>query len=160
MSPVRSSMNCIDASWFCLSRMLSAASTERRFAAIQLAKYKPPDLDPDRLRVVERRLRVCFDELPCGEIIALCHLVEVWPTGTRLRQRDDWGDYTLDPDTNALTMTVTGGNFIPDDTDLQGTVEFRDDRSIVLRDMYLGAPEADGDPTDDGDAPTCGHVLE
>ena len=75
---------------------------------------------------------------------------------------DYWGDYVLDPETNELTMTVTGGNFIPDDTDLVGTVEFQDDGSIILRDMYLGTND-DGNLPADGEASpgvACGHILE
>ena len=68
---------------------------------------------------------------------------------------DYWGDYSLDPETNELTMTVTGGNFIPDDADLTGTVEFQADGSIVLRDIYLGTKEGETLL-----APACGHVLE
>ncbi len=76
---------------------------------------------------------------------------------------DYWGDYTLDPETNELTMNVTGGNFIPDDTDLQGTAEFQDDGSVLLRDIYLGTRNADTVPTDNADTPigpACGHILE
>ena len=68
---------------------------------------------------------------------------------------DYWGDYSLDSETNEFTMTVTGGNFIPDDADLAGTVEFQADGSVVLRDIYLG--------TRDGESSlpaACGHILE
>ncbi len=64
------------------------------------------------------------------------------------------GTYELDRDTNELTMTVTGGNFTPDDVDLTGTVEFAADGSIVLRDIYLGS--FGGEAT----AVACGHILE
>ncbi len=76
---------------------------------------------------------------------------------------DYMGDYQLNRDANELTMTVTGGNFIPDDVDLTGTVEFEDDGSIVLRDIYLGSFDSDSNSSENGgDAPTvaCGHILE
>ncbi len=68
---------------------------------------------------------------------------------------DYWGDYSLDSETGELTMTVTGGNFIPDDTDLTGTVEFQADGSVVLRDIYLGTKAGDTSL-----AAACGHILE
>ncbi len=76
---------------------------------------------------------------------------------------DYWGDYEFNRDTNELTMTVTGGNFIPDDVDLSGTVEFEDDGSIVLRDIYLGSFEDGstiGGNGTDGPTAACGHILE
>lgn len=76
---------------------------------------------------------------------------------------DYMGNYELNRNTNELTMTVTGGNFIPDDVDLSGTVEFEDDGSIVLRNIFLGS--FDGGSTlgeNGGDAPTvaCAHILD
>lgn len=72
---------------------------------------------------------------------------------------DYWGYYNLDPQTNELTMTVQGG-YMPDDADLTGTVEYQDDGSILLRDMYLGTSYL-VDEQDNGDMePVCGHVLE
>ena len=67
---------------------------------------------------------------------------------------DYWGDYSLDSETNELTMTVTGGNFIPADTDLTGTVEFQADGSVVLRDIYLGTKDGESSV-----AAACSHVL-
>ena len=52
-----------------------------------------------------------------------------------------------------------GGNFIPDDADLQGMVEIGADGSILLRDVYLGS-RALGDSDEPATADTCGHVLQ
>ncbi len=76
---------------------------------------------------------------------------------------DYMGDYELNRDTNELTLTVTGGNFTPDDVDLSGTVQFEADGSIILRDIYLGSFDrgsTSGGNGEDAPAVTCGHTLE
>ena len=119
----------------------------------------PPDAaDPFQDRWEERSSISCEDGSESDGVIAeiiFCQ-DQFTVTWTPFESYIDyWGDYSLDPETNELTMTVTGGNFIPDDTDLAGTVEFQDDGSIVLRDIYFG--------TRNGESPltaACGHVLE
>jgi len=66
---------------------------------------------------------------------------------------DYWGDYTFDPETSALSMTITGGNYVPDDFDGEGNVTFESGQ-VVLRDMWLGSPQ------NGGSGPACGHRFE
>ena len=119
---------------------------------------KPDAGDPFQGRWEERSSISCEDESETEGVIAeiiFCQgeFAVTWtPFETFI---DYWGDYSLDSATNELTMTVTGGNFIPDDTDLTGTVEFPADGSIILRDIYLGTKEGESAPE-----PACGHVLE
>ena len=127
---------------------------------------QPDANDPFQGRWSERSSISCDDgsESPgsIGEIIFCQGRFSV--TRTPFETFIDYmGDYQLNRDTNELTMTVTGGNFIPDDVDLSGTVEFEDDGTIVLRGIYLGSFD-DGSTSGEngGDAPTvaCGHILE
>ena len=120
--------------------------------------YQPDAGDPFQGRWTERSSIPCEDgSQPVGAIgeIIFCKGrfgVTYSPFETFVDYR---GDYSLDPETNALTMTVTGGNNIPDDLDLTGTVEFQEDGSIVLRDMFLGTEFAV-----ESSQPACGHILE
>lgn len=127
---------------------------------------QPNTNDPFEGRWSERSSLSCDDESESpgsiGEIIFCRGQFSV--TRTPFETFIDYmGDYELNRDTNELTMTVTGGNFIPDDVDLSGRVEFEADGSIVLRDIYLGSFD-DGSTSGEngGDAPTvaCGHILE
>ncbi len=65
--------------------------------------------------------------------------------------RDYWGTYEIDLETGDLLLMVTGGNIEPAGFDGTGTFEIREDGSLVLRDIWLGAP-ADGTSS-----PQCGH---
>lgn len=121
---------------------------------------QPDPNDPFQGRWSERSSISCDDESESQGRIAeviFCQ-GEFSVTRTPLETRTDYqGTYVLDPNTNALVMTVTNGNFIPDDVDLTGTVEFQTDGSIVLRDIYLGSFPEDADDQSDV---ACGHVLE
>jgi hypothetical protein len=52
--------------------------------------------------------------------------------------RDYWGDYSFDPATGALRMSVEGGNFVPPSLDLEGRAELVSGR-LVLTGMFLGS---------------------
>ena len=119
---------------------------------------QPDANDPFQGRWKERSAISCQDqsETPgsIAEIIFCQNSFSV--TRTPFESFTDYfGDYTLDPATGALTLTITGGNVIPADADLSGTVEFRSDGTIVLRDIFLGSFDGGSDPV-----VTCGHVLE
>ena len=66
---------------------------------------------------------------------------------------DYWGDYVHDLDTGALTMTPTGGNYVPDDVEGAGTVSFEANQ-IVMTDMWLGTSQNPVEPAG------CGHRFE
>jgi hypothetical protein len=67
---------------------------------------------------------------------------------------DYWGTWTYDESSGALSIAVTGGNYVPDDLDTDGTATLNEDGQLVLTDMWLGTPI-------DGSAPAaCGHVFE
>ncbi len=68
---------------------------------------------------------------------------------------DYWGTYQFDAATARLTMTITGGNYVPLSTDLEGTVESLPDGSLRLSDMYFGPS-----PGEASAVPTCGYVIE
>jgi hypothetical protein len=73
--------------------------------------------------------------------------------------RDYWGTYELDLEALRITMTITGGNAIPEAPDLVGRIEFADDGSVVLDDIYFGPPTGffvdEGQPPE----PVCGYVV-
>lgn len=54
--------------------------------------------------------------------------------------KDYWGSYRLDPATGALSMSVTGGNHVPEGLDLEGKAHFDASGKLVLEDMFLGQP--------------------
>lgn len=66
---------------------------------------------------------------------------------------DYWGDYTYDLMTGDLSITPTGGNYVPADVEgagkftLQGT-------DLVLEDMWLGSPQGAVAPAN------CGHRFQ
>ncbi|MCA9650723.1 MAG: hypothetical protein KC501_12485 [Myxococcales bacterium] len=66
---------------------------------------------------------------------------------------DYWGTFTHDPGTGALSLTVTGGNYVPPDVDGEGTATVMDGQ-LVLQDVWLGGAQAPVTP------PACGHVFE
>lgn len=51
--------------------------------------------------------------------------------------KDYWGSYAFDTATGALKLTVTGGNFVPPDLDLEGTARF-EGNVLVLDGFDLG----------------------
>lgn len=67
---------------------------------------------------------------------------------------DYWGRYTFDGTIGDLTLDIEGGNYVPDDTDVQGTYEIDAQGRLVLRKMWLGTP------SEGSAAPACGHVFE
>jgi hypothetical protein len=66
---------------------------------------------------------------------------------------DYWGTYDYDPSTDALVLSVTGGNFTPADVDGTGTATVQAG-ALTLSDVWLGTPQG-GTAT-----PACGHVFE
>lgn len=66
---------------------------------------------------------------------------------------DYWGTWTHDPDTNALELVVTGGNYVPKDLDPTGIATV-DDARLFLGEMWLGS-------SNDGPHPVmCGQTFE
>ncbi len=62
--------------------------------------------------------------------------------------KDYWGTYSFDPATEALRLTVVGGNSVPPGLDLEGTARLENGQ-IVLEGMFLGdlhrrVPPGDG----------------
>lgn len=66
---------------------------------------------------------------------------------------DYWGTFTYDEGTGALSMNVTGGNYVPPDVDGEGTATVAGGQ-LTLEDMWLGVPQEPVTP------PACGHVFE
>lgn len=66
---------------------------------------------------------------------------------------DYWSDYTYDLRTGDLTITPTGGNYVPDDVEGVGKFSLADDQ-LVLEDMWLGSPQTGMQPAN------CGHRFE
>lgn len=66
---------------------------------------------------------------------------------------DYWGTYTYDEATGALVLEVEGGNYVPDDLDLEGTASVVDGQ-LVLEDLWLGTAQQPVTPA------ACGHVFE
>ena len=71
------------------------------------------------------------------------------------RYVDYWGDYVHDPETGRMTLTVTGGNRVPDSgTRLSGTAELRsDDHRLIMDGFYFG------DGQSNGSGQTCRYVF-
>jgi len=65
--------------------------------------------------------------------------------------RDYWGGYRYDLEDGTLDLTIDGGNYVPEDVDGSGYLEFDDQERLVLRDLWLGTP--DGGTA----AALCGH---
>ena len=55
--------------------------------------------------------------------------------------RDYWGDYSIDKGKKALSMKIAGGNFVPQDFHGNGVYKILDDKTIELRNLYLGTKE-------------------
>jgi hypothetical protein len=55
--------------------------------------------------------------------------------------RDYWGDYSTDPTKNGLSMKIAGGNFVPQDFHGDGFYKVLDEKTIELRNLYLGTKE-------------------
>lgn len=55
--------------------------------------------------------------------------------------RDYWGTYVYDAATHRLTLTVTGGNRIPAQLDLEGDARLLPDGSLELSGLWLGQSE-------------------
>lgn len=69
---------------------------------------------------------------------------------------DYWGDYSYDEDTKEFSMTVGGGNYVPDDIDNEGTLEISDDGStFIFEDFFFGTSDSSDDNT-----VYCGHEFE
>ncbi|HEV2082581.1 MAG TPA: hypothetical protein VGR32_09025 [Brevundimonas sp.] len=51
---------------------------------------------------------------------------------------DYWGSIAFDPGTGAVTLTPTGGNFVPPLLDVEGTARLDGDRRLILEGVYLG----------------------
>lgn len=66
---------------------------------------------------------------------------------------DYWGTFTHDEGTGALSLTVTGGNYVPDDVDGEGTATVAAGQ-LTLEDIWLGTAQEPVTP------PACGHVFE
>ncbi|MEM6996718.1 MAG: hypothetical protein AAF721_39810 [Myxococcota bacterium] len=92
---------------------------------------------------------------PIGEV-RFFDTGDFWVTWTPFETYVDyWGTFTYDDGTQALSMTMEGGNYEPADADLEGMVQVPlDADGIELIDMWLGSPQ--GGPI----TPQCGHVLE
>jgi len=96
------------------------------------------------------------DPGPIGEIVFF-QSGDFWVTWTPFELYVDYvGTYVYDNDTGALTMTSTGGNYVPADFDLEGTAQRIEGEvdQVILTDMWLGSP------IDNPLTPQCGHVLE
>lgn len=66
---------------------------------------------------------------------------------------DYWGTFTHDPGTGALSLTVTGGNYVPADVDGEGTATVVGGE-LTLEDVWLGTSQDPVTPV------ACGHVFE
>jgi hypothetical protein len=51
---------------------------------------------------------------------------------------DYWGAYTFDLERGTLDLSVTGGNYVPDDIDGSGFFSIDDQGRLALSDMWLG----------------------
>lgn len=56
------------------------------------------------------------------------------------RYVDYWGSYDLDPQSGTIEMRVDGGNYIPEDLVLEGTVRMDEDGRLHLVGISLGSP--------------------
>jgi len=66
---------------------------------------------------------------------------------------DYWGTFVYDEGTGALTLSVDGGNYVPDDVDGEGTATVVDG-VLTLEDLWLGTAQNPTTPV------ACGHVFE
>jgi hypothetical protein len=64
---------------------------------------------------------------------------------------DYWGTYAFDLDAGTVELTITSGNFVPNDVDGQGRFMFDEAGKLVLIDMWLGTSHSSEGP------PNCGH---
>jgi hypothetical protein len=65
--------------------------------------------------------------------------------------KDYWGTYAYEMDQGTLSLSVTGGNYVPDDVDGGGSLVVDEEGRLILRDLWLGSPF-------DGTGPAnCGH---
>lgn len=60
--------------------------------------------------------------------------------------KDYWGRYRYDPATGALSMSVTGGNYVPPGLDLEGSARLGEGGRLVLEDVYLGSRQGPPPP--------------
>lgn len=63
---------------------------------------------------------------------------------------DYWGTYTFSED-GSIELSITGGNYMPDDFDGTGRFTIDEEGHLVLENMWLGSPK------DRGDTANCGH---
>lgn len=89
-----------------------------------------------------------FDEL---EFKANGEFSVTWDRSSRTA--DLRGTYEYDHQTGALTMEITDGNDIPEDADLDGVVETREDGSLRLLEVSFG-------PTNEVARQVCGYELD
>lgn len=104
-------------------------------------------------------------QLPCGggaEVAPETAIQELWfRAGGEVQVTwmpfeiyfDYWSDYTYDLRTGDLTITPTGGNYVPADVEGVGTFSIEGDQ-LVLEDMWLGSPQNGMQPAN------CGHRFE
>lgn len=67
---------------------------------------------------------------------------------------DYWGDYTVDFETGAITLEITGSNDLPAGFDGVGEVRIDPDGKLVLTGVWLGTPSYEVFSAQ------CGHVFE
>lgn len=63
---------------------------------------------------------------------------------------DYWGTYTFAGD-GSIELTITSGNYVPDDLDGTGRYAIDENGQLLLQDLWLGSP------LDGGDVAHCGH---
>lgn len=68
--------------------------------------------------------------------------------------QDYWGTYHYRPETGDLTLTIEGGNYLPDGTDMNGRAVFPTIDRLRLEELFLGYPL-----NHDSETPVCGHVV-
>lgn len=54
---------------------------------------------------------------------------------------DYWGTYAFDKSAGTLDIRATGGNYVPEDIDGNGTFSINADGALVLDEMWLGSPQ-------------------
>lgn len=76
-------------------------------------------------------------------------------------RKDYWGTYTHNVESGALAMTVSDGNYKPDDLVTSGTATIDGQRRLVLKGIWLGtapmAPPAGASAA--ARARNCGHIF-
>jgi len=65
--------------------------------------------------------------------------------------RDYWGDYTFDLNTGEISLTQTGGNYVPADVDGEGSFQLDASGDLILESIWLGTS------MDGTEAVSCGH---